>query len=627
MNDVNKNLGHATAYGYAKSKGYTGTEEEFSELMADYAEVGERAEQAATAAAASATAASGSASDSAASATAAEGFAGTASTAAGTASQAATTASGAATTATAKATEATTAATAAQTAQSAAESAQTAAQASAVSAAASAAQAAEDAEEISDVKSALGACIITDTASGAIATFPDGADDVPVESLTVTMEPIQDLHGQANPYPAGGGKNLAPFVEGINFTILGVTFTTQSGNLYINGTASNGISSASQGFKDNFSMTLTAGSYYYSWNNYPSGSGIVPIINKLSDNTNVLTGEGSFSLSEETTVYIGMYVPSGVSLSGIQKIQVEKGTAATAYAPYSNICPISGRTAVTVTRTGVNVWDEEWEVNTVSGQQRVCNKNPIPVMAGETYYIKTPEVAYFNAVSASGAYQSYIGYAKNDNLAIPIGVEYIAFSVLNSYGTTYDNNISINYPSTDHDYHPGTVASVEVQLGQTVYGGTVDVVTGTMVVDRAMVDLGTMYWSYITASERNYFVSNIQDRAVNSTMLCSLYPYMGNSTDGAMIDRADNTLWGNTNGKAIKIKALAYTDAASFNTAVTGQTLVYELAQPITITLTPKQLTTLLGQNNVWSDADSVSVEYTADTKLYIQKVIAAALA
>ena len=52
MNDVNKNLGHATAYGYAKSKGYTGTEEEFAELMADYAEVGERAEAAETAAAA-----------------------------------------------------------------------------------------------------------------------------------------------------------------------------------------------------------------------------------------------------------------------------------------------------------------------------------------------------------------------------------------------------------------------------------------------------------------------------------------------------------------------------------------------------------------------------------------------
>jgi len=39
-----KNLGHATAYAYAKSKGYTGTEEEFAELMASYATVAEEAE-------------------------------------------------------------------------------------------------------------------------------------------------------------------------------------------------------------------------------------------------------------------------------------------------------------------------------------------------------------------------------------------------------------------------------------------------------------------------------------------------------------------------------------------------------------------------------------------------------
>lgn len=181
MNDVNKNLGHATAYGYAKSKGYTGTEEEFAELMADYAAVGQRAEQAATAAAASATAAEGSASDSAASATAAEGFAGNASTAAGNASQAAqnasqsasaasgsataagqsaTAAAGSATTAGNKATEAAgsataaagsataagASATAAQTAQTAAETAQTAAE--------TAQGAAEDAAESVEGKAA-----------------------------------------------------------------------------------------------------------------------------------------------------------------------------------------------------------------------------------------------------------------------------------------------------------------------------------------------------------------------------------------------------------------------------------------------------------------------------------------
>lgn len=38
-----KNLGHVTAYAYAKSKGFTGTEEEFAELMASYATVAEQA--------------------------------------------------------------------------------------------------------------------------------------------------------------------------------------------------------------------------------------------------------------------------------------------------------------------------------------------------------------------------------------------------------------------------------------------------------------------------------------------------------------------------------------------------------------------------------------------------------
>lgn len=42
-----QNLGHATAYAYAVSKGYTGTEEEFAELMASYATVAEAAEESA----------------------------------------------------------------------------------------------------------------------------------------------------------------------------------------------------------------------------------------------------------------------------------------------------------------------------------------------------------------------------------------------------------------------------------------------------------------------------------------------------------------------------------------------------------------------------------------------------
>lgn len=112
------NLGTVTAYGYAKDKGYTGTEDEFAALMASYADVAEQAAESAEQAAASATTATAKASEAAQSATAAASSKTAAETAQGgaeTAAQTATTKAGeastAATTATNKATEATTAAT------------------------------------------------------------------------------------------------------------------------------------------------------------------------------------------------------------------------------------------------------------------------------------------------------------------------------------------------------------------------------------------------------------------------------------------------------------------------------------------------------------------------------------
>lgn len=112
------NLGTVTAYGYAKDKGYTGTEDEYAELMASYADVAEQAAESAEHAAASATTATAKASEAAQSATAAASSKTAAETAQGgaeTAAQTATTKAGeattAATTATNKATEATTAAT------------------------------------------------------------------------------------------------------------------------------------------------------------------------------------------------------------------------------------------------------------------------------------------------------------------------------------------------------------------------------------------------------------------------------------------------------------------------------------------------------------------------------------
>ena len=53
----------------------------------------------------------------------------------------------------------------------------------------------------------------------------------------------------------------------------------------------------------------------------------------------------------------------------------------------------------------------------------------------------------------------------------------------------------------------------------------------------------------------------------------------------------------------------------------------YELATPITVSLTPLEISVLTGQNNIWADSGDVSVEYAADLKTYINNKIAAAVA
>ena len=62
--------------------------------------------------------------------------------------------------------------------------------------------------------------------------------------------------------------------------------------------------------------------------------------------------------------------------------------------------------------------------------------------------------------------------------------------------------------------------------------------------------------------------------------------------------------------------------ADAFKSAMSGVQLCYELATPTTIQLTTQQIDSLLGRNSVWADSGDVTVEYIADTKLYIQKVI-----
>lgn len=194
---MSKYLGDVSAYAYAVSQGYTGTEEEFAELMASYATVAQNAAASASAAAQSATAAAGSASS-------ASGSAETATTKASEAASSASTASGAASTATTKASEAatsatnagnsataaagsastaSTAATSATNAKAAAETAQTAAE-TAQGKAETAQGKAEDAQEAAETAA--------QSVSASAAQIAKNASDI--ERLNAGVDVLFDFH-------------------------------------------------------------------------------------------------------------------------------------------------------------------------------------------------------------------------------------------------------------------------------------------------------------------------------------------------------------------------------------------------------------------------------------------------
>ena len=66
-----------------------------------------------------------------------------------------------------------------------------------------------------------------------------------------------------------------------------------------------------------------------------------------------------------------------------------------------------------------------------------------------------------------------------------------------------------------------------------------------------------------------------------------------------------------------------FSDAASFKTAMDGVMAIFKLKEYVVYTLTPTEIKSLLGDNNVWVDCGNTEVTYRADTKLYIDKKIA----
>lgn len=125
--------------------------------------------------------------------------------------------------------------------------------------------------------------------------------------------------------------------------------------------------------------------------------------------------------------------------------------------------------------SGMNIWDEEYEAKvinsdgTLSTADRVCSKNFIPVVAGTTYVMIWPKSinrgrgAYYDENFDLVQYKSDfpdemlgVGSYQYGSFTVPAGAHYLKFCTNASYHSTYNNNISLNYPPFEVMYHAYT---------------------------------------------------------------------------------------------------------------------------------------------------------------------------
>lgn len=494
-----------------------------------------------------------------------------------------------------------------------------------------------------------------DTASGQIVHITDGADDIPMESVKVNIEPVQDLHGQDAPYPAGGGKNLLPFpyTIGSERTVNGVTATVSSdGIVTLNGTAT---AQAEFPLIATY-IDLPVGTYTLS--GLPSGGGTTTFVYNAYAFDENSTNLFDYRVPSSRTVtasnpikrlYIYIRIIEGYTANNlVVKPQFESGSTATDYAPYSNICPISGWTGANVSRTGKNLFDiekflkrdniayeKDGDSFTFTPKQSMYSN---PWRFAKKDSVISASVQSLTNITSSGIKLRFLNdsgttvFTLNESTNSVKNI--VASRIRVDWGTMGQTKITapqIEFGAENTSYEPYTGSTYPITFPSetgTVYGGELDVTNGTLTVDRAMVTFdGSESWNIQSINSygiANFYTSVDHYPAANFRSLCNMLPpqtsLIGETkTEGYFVHQNGATVY-------IRIFSSRASTVAELMTWLASNPiqLVYKLAEPIVYQLTPTEIKSLYGDNNIYADCGSTSVTYRADTTSYIGKIITA---
>ena len=311
-------------------------------------------------------------------------------------------------------------------------------------------------------------------------------------------------------------------------------------------------------------------------------------------------------------------------------VQIEPVQEGSGDPSQDNVRPISGWTGLTLKKTRMNLFDKN---NALDGYIDDANGNLkggapykstdyIRVNGGSSYYVVSAQTS-----SMWGAWydenKKYVSGATNyanSVITAPSNARYVRLTI-RSGATGTINTFAVNYPSTDHDYHAyqGQTISVSWESSAgTVYGGTLDVTTGKLVVDRYSVD--PTAWTRFKANN-GYVAYKIENIPYGK--------YSTEESNKAMSNVISN--FGAFNPSNMNQNIIQAPRSSSPNAYLAlqedldpvaiGLQLTYLMRDSITYHLTPQQIALLRGANSIWADTGDTTLTYRQDVALLLSKL------
>ena len=295
-----------------------------------------------------------------------------------------------------------------------------------------------------------------------------------------------------------------------------------------------------------------------------------------------------------------------------------------------NIRPITGWTGANVMRTGKNLFSgfvmgkninantgaEQTNANTaLSDYIRVT----IRTEANDSYFLsglggETCLVAAYNAQkqflgrTGNNPAETYTLRKNSFTSGTPSGSGDVAFVRVQSY--KYDGietaHVQLESGSTATAYEPfGDTYSISFGSAGTVYGGTLDVTRGLLTVTHMIEKVADRTWSKLSSGSDTFYSAGSLKKIGWSNVFCDRHPITGTG----IICTGSNSTYG------VYFRQTPYNSVEEFFDAEKDTTYCYERRIPITYQLTPQEVRTLLGINNLWADCGDVEATYRTGTE------------